>query len=98
VNIRVIGIGKTLQADLGAPETGETEGTAATQTGVRAVRVQRGRKGLQDAAVFGPTALRPGHVVKGPALIDKSDTTVWIPPDFTGKVDHYGTLKLERTK
>jgi N-methylhydantoinase A len=98
VNLRVIGIGKTLQANLGVHETGETDGTVAPEVRSRAVRVQRGPGGLHDAAVFGPSDLRPGHVLRGPALIDKSDTTVWIPAQFSGKVDHYGTLKLERTK
>ena len=39
--------------------------------------------------------LRPGHVVRGPALIDGSDTTIWIPAGAATTVDAHGTLDVE---
>jgi N-methylhydantoinase A/oxoprolinase/acetone carboxylase beta subunit len=38
--------------------------------------------------------LRPGHQLKGPALIDGSDTTVWIPTKASARVDERSTLTI----
>ena len=39
--------------------------------------------------------LRPGHALSGPALIDGSDTTIWIPAGAAATVDAHGTLDVE---
>jgi N-methylhydantoinase A/oxoprolinase/acetone carboxylase beta subunit len=40
-------------------------------------------------------ALRPGHALAGPALVDGSDTTMWIPGGVSAQVDAHGTLIME---
>ena len=39
--------------------------------------------------------LHPGHVVRGPAVIDATDTTIWVPDATTLEVSPHGTLVLE---
>jgi len=41
--------------------------------------------------------LRPGHTVDGPAVVDGSDTTIWIPAGASAQVDAHGTLIVEVT-
>ena len=42
-------------------------------------------------------ALRPGHALSGPALIDARDTTIWVPAGMTAAVNPQGTLVMEAT-
>ena len=96
VSLRAVGIGRTVQATLdGAGGAAVAEGTPAPTGGSRAVRVGRGEGGIIDVAVHTGSELRPGHVVTGPALVDGSDTTIWIPSGTVGQVDRNGTLALE---
>jgi N-methylhydantoinase A len=58
--------------------------------------VQLGRDAeRRPVAVFDGSSLQPGHRVKGPALVDGSDTTIWIPPKATARVDERSTLLVE---
>src|SRR5579859_521766 len=78
--IRAVGIGRTTQAML-SPTHAEVvaEGTSAPIARHRSVRLERGDAGRQDVAVLDCDRLRPGHALRGPALIDARDTTIWIP-------------------
>jgi len=96
VSLRAVGIGRTVQATLdGGGASPVAEGTPAPAAASRAVRVGRGEAGVVDVAVHTGSELRPGHVVAGPALVDGSDTTIWLPPGTVGRVDPNGTLGLE---
>ena len=96
VAVRAVGLGRTLQADL-VTDTSDpvVAGTPAPVAGTRAVRVERGDDGRRDVAVHDGPSLRPGHVLTGPALVDGSDTTIWIPERCTARVDPQGTLVVE---
>ena len=59
------------------------------------MQVQRGTKGQLDIDVYDAAGLHPGHLLQGPALIDGTDTTVWVPQSATVHVNPHGTLKLE---
>ena len=48
-----------------------------------------------EVAVHGGPDLRPGHALDGPALVDGSDTTIWVPPGCSALVDGLGTLVME---
>lgn len=48
--------------------------------------------GFLSATVFDGGALRPGHVLTGPALIERMGDTVVIPPGYTTTVDQHLTL------
>ncbi|HLN17071.1 MAG TPA: hydantoinase/oxoprolinase family protein [Acidimicrobiales bacterium] len=96
VSLRAIGIGKTVRATLGEASTGAVaRGTAAPVAGKRQVRVDRGPGGVQDVAVHNGTDLAPGHRIAGPALVDGSDTTIWVPSGASAEVDAHGALVME---
>ncbi len=97
VSIRAIGIGRTIQATLAPPETSGAEGPAPV-AGTRPVRVQRGPAGVHEVTVYSGADLRPGHRLSGPALVDGSDTTIWIPERTAAHVDGHGTLVMEVTR
>jgi N-methylhydantoinase A len=98
VALRAIGIGRTTRARL-APTRPETvvEGSCAAVARRRSVRLERGASGRCEVAVFDGEALRPGHALAGPALIDARDTTIWIPAEMSAMVDPQGTLVMRRT-
>ncbi|HMD45779.1 MAG TPA: hydantoinase/oxoprolinase family protein [Acidimicrobiales bacterium] len=95
VSLRAIGIGRTVQATLSAPGGSVPEGTAAPVAGRRSVRVERGPSGVHDVTVYNGAELRPGHALGGPALVDGSDTTIWVPGSTSAHVDEHGTLVME---
>jgi N-methylhydantoinase A len=98
VSLRGIGIGATRKASLDATDLpAVAEGTRAQPVGSRLVRVGRSDDGAQQVAVYDAEDLHPGHVVAGPALLDGTDTTVWVPGTTALSVNRHGTLILEVT-
>jgi N-methylhydantoinase A len=96
VSLRAIGTGATPRADLEREPRREPGAPALVPAaGSRPVRLERGPGGVHEIAVHESDALSPGRVIFGPALVDAPDTTVWIPPLATGRVDDHGTLVLE---
>jgi N-methylhydantoinase A len=96
VNLRAVGTGRTVRASLDAvARAAVPAGTPAPSVGSRPVQLARDDDGSLAVATVDATALRPGHVVEGPALVDGPDTTIWIPPDATASVDERSTLVLE---
>lgn len=93
VAVRAIGTGRTVQARLTRAEA--VVDAAAEPVGVRRVRVGRDAGGLRDVVTFAGADLVAGHRLTGPALVDGSDTTVWVPEGTTARVDGHGTLVLE---
>jgi N-methylhydantoinase A len=50
----------------------------------------------QDATVFERDALPIGTVIKGPAVVEQFDSTIVLPPGWSGKIDGYRNLILSR--
>jgi N-methylhydantoinase A len=93
-SIRAIGIGKTVRASLGTnARASVTAGTSAKVAGTRVL--QLGREKRRKVNVFDGNALLPGHELSGPALIDGSDTTIWVPAKTRARVDEAATLVVE---
>ncbi len=96
VAIRAIGIGSTTRARLSHTSAGSVAtGTPAPVIRQRPVRLERGEGGRHDIAVHDGGALRPGHMLAGPALIDAHDTTIWVPGGMHAEVNPQGTLVME---
>jgi N-methylhydantoinase A len=53
-----------------------------------------GRIGYVDTPVYDYRALRSGHVITGPAIVEVPTTTVVVPGEMTGTVDHLGNLTI----
>ena len=49
-----------------------------------------------DAPVYDRLALAEGAEIAGPAILEQSDTTIFIDPGLVGRVDGFGNLIIER--
>lgn len=96
-SLRVIGLGRTVRPALRAAAVA-AEPPPAAATAARAVLVEEaGAMQRREVPVFDRAALQPAQRFTGPALVDAVDTTLWIPPGFTARVDGHHTLLLEAT-
>jgi N-methylhydantoinase A len=48
--------------------------------------------GFVDSPVYLGDRLLSGHVLKGPALIERMGDTALVPPGFVGRVDTFGNI------
>ncbi len=60
----------------------------------RGLVLGRGERPLQ-APAYAREGLAQGAVVRGPALIDSADTTVWVPPDREARIGPSHALLIE---
>jgi N-methylhydantoinase A/oxoprolinase/acetone carboxylase beta subunit len=68
----------------------------ATPVAKRRIWVDTGAGvGPLDVDVISTTTLLPGHEIAGPALLDGSDTTIWIPPRVRARVDEHRTIDMQ---
>jgi N-methylhydantoinase A len=96
VSVRAVGVGQTVQASIAsAAQLPVASGTPAVPVGTRQVRVAREADGTVDVDVYDGAGLHPGHHLQGPALVDSSDTTVWIPDGCSAVIDKHATLRME---
>jgi len=96
VSIRAIGVGRTVQASIAeATRPPVPSGTRATPVGTRPVRVAREPEGVMEVDIYDSAGLHPAHRLDGPALVDSSDTTLWIPDGCSAVIDKHGTLLME---
>ncbi len=95
VNYRVSVIGRRPELDmtLFAPREGQTP--EACRSGTRAVYAE-GKP--WDAPVYRRLELAIGSRIDGPALLEQPDTTIFVDPGLTAKVDGFGNLILSATK
>ena len=54
-------------------------------------------KSTLDTPVYDRSALQTGNELSGPAIIQQYDATTIVEPGWSGRVDQWGTLRLERT-
>jgi N-methylhydantoinase A len=89
--LSAVGVGETIRAAL-APAAVTVTGPAPA-AGARTIHGGPHHPPAQAVVVRGD-AIQPGHTVTGPALIDASDTTVWIPAGASVTMDPYRTLDI----
>ncbi len=95
VTLRAVGVVPTVKPPVTSGRLRAVRsGTPAPVAGERRVRVGRGTRGRRRVPVVDGTALRPGHVIDGPAVVDERDTTVWVPEGARATVDRQGTLAI----
>jgi N-methylhydantoinase A len=94
VSLRAIGRGRTVHADLA--RTSAVAPRQATPIAKRRIWVGAGAGVAPlDVDVISTAALLPGHEIAGPALLDGSDTTIWIPPRVRARVDEHRTIDMQ---
>ncbi|MBI5877895.1 MAG: hydantoinase/oxoprolinase family protein [Chloroflexi bacterium] len=94
VNLRLTAIGRIGKPRLRA--VGAADG-AAHAKGARSVYFAE-RGGFSDVPLYDRYALRAGHVVAGPAIIEEFDSTTAVHPGYAAKVDEYGNLLLQKVE
>ena len=52
--------------------------------------------GWHDAPIYERLAIAAGERIEGPALLEQSDTTIFIDPGLTGEVDRFGNLIITK--
>lgn len=94
VNVGVTGLGLLKRPHV--PQT-QPAGTSPehAQTGQAAVYFS---KSTLDTPVYDRSALQAGNEMSGPAIIQQYDATTVVEPGWIGRVDQWGTLRLERTQ
>jgi len=58
-------------------------------------KVYQRNTGWVEAEVLDYAGLEPGRTVPGPAVIERDNATIWLPPGSSGALDAYGNLEIE---
>jgi N-methylhydantoinase A len=91
VNLRAIAIGK--MTDPALPE-GELDGASdARAAAIEGHQVYFGGEWL-PTTIYDRAKLRPGHVVRGPAIVTEFDSTTVILPGYNGRIDRYFNILI----
>jgi len=93
INVRVRSTGRVDTPPL--PRVGEAPpGSAPERKGARRAFVPE-KQAFEEVPVFDGHTLRAGNRIPGPALIDRTDTTIFLSGAFSARVDAHGTCVLE---
>ncbi len=93
INLRVAAIGRVPEVALAVSERSGADAGVARK-GTRPVYFPTAG-GFVDTVVYERDLLRPGHTVRGPALIEEMASTTVITPGAAGTVDGYGNIVVE---
>jgi N-methylhydantoinase A len=98
VALRAVGTGPPVLGDVPPSPQLEIEGAALEELRsgrTRAVRVGPDNTAYVEVDVFDDGELAVGRPVRGPAVIDRSDTTIWVPKGVRASRDGNGSIVLE---
>ncbi len=93
LNLRVSVIGRRPKLDLHIFAPASNSSLKDAQTGERNVWVDGG---WQSAKIYNRLDLPEESSISGPALLEQSDTTIFLEPDLEGSVDKLGNLIISR--
>ncbi len=94
VNIRVAGTGPTAVIDPKKARRAKDDGKVA-KTGQRTVYFGPD-EGSPRCSLYDRSKLKPGHRVRGAAIIEQYDSTIVVPPWANASVDGYHNVIIER--
>jgi N-methylhydantoinase A len=80
------------------PAPGVTKGFTATRQAAKAAKRRRANLGggYAQTDIFLGSALKPGHELMGPAIIEETFTTIVVYPGWRAQVDDAGDYELTR--
>ncbi len=96
INIRVRAVGRTEKPTLPVLESGGRDPAAAAKGARRAFLPEVNE--FTQVPVFDGHKLQAGNIIEGPALIERTDTTIFVSQSFTAKIDTLGSCLLTRTE
>jgi N-methylhydantoinase A len=94
VGIRAVGIGRMGGGETDTAPAATPAPRQAAPAGSRPVKLDRGLV-AEPVDVFDGARLSPGDRFAGPALVDASDTTIWVPRGMQAAMDANRTLIIE---
>jgi N-methylhydantoinase A len=95
INLRVAAVGEMDKVEMRRIDT-VTAGTRAASAGTRRAALDGHR--MADVPTWRREALRAGHVINGPGIVDQLDSTTLILAEQRGTVDAYGNLIIEEVR
>jgi len=95
VNVRLTAIGTMVKPKLKVEEKGPESPDKALK-GTRDVYFRE--EGWISCPIYERDKLAHGNLIKGPAVIEESDSTIVIFPGFETAVDNYGNIIMRRLK
>ncbi len=93
INIRVRSIGQSDSIELTRVSQGQSDSAHALKGRRRAWVFERAR--FEEMPVYDGHALLAENQIVGPALIERSDTTIFVSAGFDAKVDTLGSVALK---
>jgi N-methylhydantoinase A len=95
VNLRLRAIGQGHPPDLPRPPSGNADPGPALINRRRALLPSRGNQtGAVELPLYRGEALQAGNQISGPALVVRTDTTIWIGLGDHATVDSFGNLLI----
>jgi len=92
INTRVRMLGRTDKPELPRVEEGSASPEHARKGRRRAYVPER--DGFDEIPVYDGHRLTAGNEIPGPALIERTDTTILVSDSFTARIDGYGTCVI----
>ena len=96
INVRVRSLGQTDKPEIPTIAVGTADACAASK-GRREAYVPESSS-FEDMEVYDGHALQAGNVIRGPALIERRDTTMFVSKRFTATIDTLGSCLLQANK
>jgi N-methylhydantoinase A len=93
INVRVRSVGRVDKPALPRRERGSADASQALKGKRRAYVPERDE--LEEIPVYDGHALLAGNRIAGPALIERTDTTLFVSAAYAASVDEHGTSVLE---
>jgi N-methylhydantoinase A len=94
VSLRAVGRGQTVRAEL--VHSPASPAAQARQKRQRQIWVGDGSQVQpMNVDVLASADLQPGELIRGPALLDGADTTIWIPPRVSARLSEHRTIDME---
>lgn len=94
INVRVKSVGRVEKPSLPRLPAGTADPSRAAKKPRRAYVPERDR--FEELQVFDGHALQAGNRISGPALIERTDTTIFVSAAYDARIDDYGTAIVER--
>lgn len=92
INVRVRSVGRTRRPELPRLARGG-EGAAHARKGSRRAFVPESG-GFAEVPVYDGHRLLAGNLIPGPALVERTDTTIFVSAAYAGQVDEAGSVVL----
>ena len=97
VNLRVMGVGRIPELQTRNLEEGGPEPEAGALTAHRDVIFDDGNGKARTISTphYDRTHLKRGNIIRGPAIIEQTDTTTLILPDLVAEVDQFANILIK---